>query len=55
MRPMRGVEGRPHVDGGGSEPGPPPSVFPRPSPDMFSFEMSHPNGANYASLNTATY
>ena len=36
MRPMRGAEGLPHVDGGGSEGGPPPSVFPCPLPDMLS-------------------
>ena len=34
MRPIRGAVGLPHVDGGGSEAGPPPSVFPRPLPDM---------------------
>lgn len=34
MRPMRGEEELPHVDGGGSSAGPPPSVFPRPLPDI---------------------
>lgn len=28
MRPMRGADPLPHVDGGGSDAGPPPSVFP---------------------------
>lgn len=54
MRPMRCAGGLPHVGGGGSEGGPPPSVFPRPLSDMFSTEKSSTRKLALSDVSTAT-
>ena len=54
MRPMRGAEGCPQVDGGGSDAGPPPSVLPRPLSDMVSSKITPTQAGAPSPKSTAT-